>query len=212
MEGIPNQPKEENLKDSRVGDLSTEQLEKLFEDRRAKERNEKSESRRAEIDASRNKILKDLGEDLSMGEPQSKSWPRGAECIGIYKDGKYVADVVSDSNLTGMPNREFQDKVWDLLNKTESKDNFKLNIGDGVSEVMSSTGIIYNSDRTLILKDESGDLLNIDLYNNGENASADIEKVDGTTLLLRIKEPTGKTIEYTIKSGVFLADSRRVMR
>jgi hypothetical protein len=212
MEGILNQPKEENLNDSRASDLSTEQLEKILAERMVKERKVEFENKEAEIVSERRGILKDLGEDISLGEPQTGVTGRAGEWIGIYRGGQYLGDVVSDSHLTRMSKEEFQDKVWDLLNKTESKYDFKIKIGDGVNDVMRSTGVVYNSDRTLILKDEGGGLLDIDLYNNGENVGADIERVDDTSLLLRIKEPSGKIIEYTIRGGVFLADSRRVLR
>lgn len=186
MEKMPIQPEEENPKESENGET--------------------------EKGSRREEILKDLGKNISAGEPRSEAFIRGAEYIGIYKDGEYIGDVVSDSNLTRMSDKEFQDKVWELLEKAESKDNFEFKIGDGVNDVMRDTGIVYNSDRTLILKDEAGNLLTIDLYNNGENAEIGLEKVDDATILLKVKEHTGKNIEYIIKNGVFLSDSRRVLR
>ncbi len=178
----------------------------LREEREEKEIKEKEDEKTKR----RNEILAALGEGITM---ERHSGERSGERVSIYKDEKYLGDIVSDDNMIRfMPDNEFQDKVYELLYEgSETKENgprIEANIDEEAAEVMTRSGITLGSEKLTLRYHEDG--LDIDLYNNGENQSIDIEKIDEKRLLLRVVEKSGKIIEYIIDNGVFVPDSRIV--
>jgi len=208
----------ENTQNHPVSELSTEEIERILSERKLRDSQEKGEKFVAERDARRNEFLQDLGDGITTGEPQTnkKASIMGAEYIGVYKDGKYLGDIVSDSNLTGITDREFQDKTYELAAKslgkktdTERKENkprVEINMDSDARKIMNQMNMVLSGDKLTLQNDQ----MDLDLYDNGENESIDISKIDETKVLLRITEKSGKVIEYTIDRGVFKPDSRKV--
>jgi len=201
-----------------VSELSTEEIERILQDRKNKELTDKSEKFISERDARRDEFLQDLGGGITMGEAQTnkKMSIRGAEYVGIYKDGKYVGDIVSDGNLTGITDKEFQDKAYALVAKSmgkptgeerkEDKPRVEINVDDETRKLMGKMWITLHGEKLNLQYGQ----MEIDLYDNGDNQSIDLQKIDENRLLLRVTEKSGKIIEYTIEKGMFLPDSRKV--
>jgi hypothetical protein len=207
----------ESLQSRPISELSTEEIETVLMERGIDISKEKGEKFRSEREARRNKFLQDLRNGLTMGEPQAYKGLtiRGAEYIGIYKDGKYLGDIVSDDNLTGMTDKEFQDKAYELVakglgKKTDEygreKPRVEVNVDVATKKIMNQMNMILSGDNLTLQNDE----MDIDLYNNGENDKIDILKIDEEKILLRITEKNGKIIEYTVDRGFFQPESRRV--
>ncbi len=198
----------ENLEKEEKLDQKIEEIQKEKEEKEREKMEQEKQERKKKMIEERKQILKELRDDLFLGESKSVTCRvRGQEVLGIYGgNNEFIGNIFSDSSLFEMSKKEFQDKVCELLAHESEKNQFEINIDNPTKEVMTKTGIILK-DKVLILKNhEKG--LEINLYSNGENKSIDIEKIDDKRILLRVNERKGKIIEYIIDNGVFLPDSR----
>ena len=198
---------EEELDNRPASELSVEELEEILRKKRGQDENSSkdetkrtNEQRESDKLSRREKILKDLGDNLTAEYHGERSGERAV----IYRDGQYVGEVVADNNLGGLTDEELQDKVYDLLYSKTDLEKMQIGADKDAEEVMANYNVILEGGK-LILPDGS-----IDLYNNGENESVRLEKVDDEKIRLVLTEVNGKIIEYIIDRGVFLFDSRRV--
>ncbi|OGZ84304.1 MAG: hypothetical protein A2599_02015 [Candidatus Staskawiczbacteria bacterium RIFOXYD1_FULL_39_28] len=210
-------PSNEGGENRPISELSTEEIERILQERKNSQRREKGEEFVFEREAHRNMFLQDLGDGITTGEPQSnkKSSIRGAEYVGLYKDGQYIGDIVSEGNLTGITDREFQDKAYELVAKSlgkkvgaerEKKPRVDINIDADARKLMDQMNMVLSGDKLTLQNDQ----MDLDLYDNGSNQKIEISKIDETKILLSITEKGGKVIEYVIDAGRFIPDSRRV--
>jgi|GEM_PF-6938048 len=204
-----------------ISELSTQEIERILAERKRGEAREKGDRLVDERNGRRNQFLQDLGEGLSIGEPQlPRLTVRGAEYVGIYKDGKYIGTINSEGGINGIfTDKDFQDKAYELIAKSSGKKSenreksrVEININSGVKEVMGDNGIVLVGDKMILQNATRGELNLIDLFNDGENDSIDLEKIDNDKVILRVHETGGKVIEYTIDRGHFRPESRKVKR
>lgn len=218
MDSVPSNEGEGNRP---ISELSTEEIERILQERKNSQIREKGEEFVSEREARRNMFLQDLGEGITTGESRSKKGEAvGTERLGIYKDGEYIGDIASDANMTGFTDREFQDKVYNLVAKSigrktgserkAEKPRVDINIDADVRKLMNQMDMVMTGDKITLQRALRGELNELDLYSNGENKKIDLIKIDETKILLRITEKTGKVIEYTLDAGHFIPDSRRV--
>ncbi len=192
--------------------METEEFERFISLRKKLEAElaSKGEKGQGEKEIFWRECLKDLGKNITM---EVHLGERAGERVSIYREGKYVGDIISNNNLTGFTDKEFQDKAYDLLygganSEKAEKPRIEANADEKALGVMAKTEMFLEGEKLILQRHEGG--LEIDLYGQGENKSVEIETIDEKRVRLVVTEKSGKIIEYIIDDGVFLPDSRKV--
>lgn len=180
-------------------------------ERQKKESQERYERSKQERDRELTSWLEVFNQNLSAGEPHARA--RGLmESIGIYKDGKHLADVYSQGFKFGK--NEFISEVSRVLNipipqskeRKEKTSSFRVDVSPEAEDMFEDNEMKIAGNTLLLSK---GEYREIDLYNNGENTRVILEKVGIDNILLTVVETDGKIIEYQIRNGELNLSSRK---
>ncbi len=184
-----------------------QQINKEVESAKQDKSNNDRLARDQEKAESRNRILQDLDPDLKIDEDKSYGG-RDGEHVTILLKGGVLGEIVSDNHLTGMDNREFQDKVFNLYKRfkelEKGKERTSIFIDSNAKKVMDKFRISVSGFELSLAG------TNIDLYSDGENENIKFEKINDDSILLTLEEYGGRVVSYEIVKGELLPDSRRV--